>query len=1120
MKRTLLVTTILLLSLVANAYDAEIDGIYYNFSGNNATVTYKNTNYNSYSGSVVIPETVTYNGQNYSVTSIGEYAFSSCSNLISITIGSGILTIGNKAFNSTSLRKIIWLTNTPPTGYQNVIQNVNQTRNYVANNQYSSLSNVTIYPFLSSLFEVDGVKYVPVSPSERTCDAIDCAYNESAENINIGEAVTYRGISLSVKQVKPYLCFGNKYIKNVNLSSQCDVGSLAFYECTSLTEAIICNRGDIGNHAFSGCSNLSNATIHNVGSIEDNAFFSCSVLQTADLGESVKSIGSNAFRNCVKLKNIIIPDSVTTIGSSAFSGCSSMTFAKIGNGVKTIPTHAFSGCSSLQDVQIGSSVTSISTYAFYNCSSLPSIQIPKNVTTISDYVFSSCTGLKTILMDDGEANLNLGSNGSNPLFASCPLDSVYIGRNITYPTASNKGYSPFYRNTNLRSVTITDKETEISTNEFYGCTNLKNVRIGNGVTTFGDWAFSGCSSLDYFSFGSSVETIGKEAFSDCTAMTSLISKAITPPTCGSQALDDINKWNCTLIVPQNCMAAYQQASQWKDFFFIEESNSSATILATGISLNQTTLSFNAANQTATLTATITPSNATNKNVTWTSSNISVATVSDAGVVTSKANGTAIITAKTTDGTNLTATCNVTVTITIDNDSIIIFADANVKAICVANWDTDGDGELSKAEAAAVTNLGIAFKGNTTISSFNELKYFTGLTSIGSFAFGGCSNLTSFNLPNNVKTIGNCAFQNCSRLTSINIPEEVTTIEAWAFYECSSLTSVAIAEGLIKIGYLTFGNCSNLSSITIPNSVNSIESSAFQGCSSLTSITIPDGVTTIHYATFWNCSSLTSINIPNSVTSIGNSAFSGCTSLTSVTIPNSVNLIGQAVFSGCSSLNSITIPNSVASIEYATFRGCSCLTSVTIPNSVTSIGYAAFRDCSSLTSITIPESVTSIGEYAFCECTSLTSITIPNSVTFIDDDAFSGCSGLTSASIGSGVINIGSYVFAYCDGLKDVYCHAENVPETYSDAFNYSPISSATLHVSAASLENYKANSPWNKFGSIVPLTDEDAIIEVKVDEIEMEAICYDAQGRMIAKPQKGINIIRYSDGTSKKVLIK
>ena len=158
------------------------------------------------------------------------------------------------------------------------------------------------------------------------------------------------------------------------------------------------------------------------------------------------------------------------------------------------------------------------------------------------------------------------------MFESCPLDSVYIGGDITYNTSSDYGYSPFYRNTTLRTVVITDKETEISPNEFYGCTNLQNFTVGDGVTTFGDWAFSGCSSLKSLSFGTQFSTIGKEAFSDCASVTKIVSKATTPPTCGTQALDDIYKWDCTLYVPTGCLAAYKAADQWKEFFFIKEGN--------------------------------------------------------------------------------------------------------------------------------------------------------------------------------------------------------------------------------------------------------------------------------------------------------------------------------------------------------------------------------------------------------------------------------------------------------------------------------------------------------------------------------------------------------------------
>ena len=370
--------------------------------------------------------------------------------MASITIGSKVSSIGSYAFKNTSIKKVIWLPSTPPDGYQNI----NGITNYVANDQYSILMNVKVYPYLSSMFEIDGVKYVPVSPSERTCDAIDCVY--STEGLNIGKTVTYRGIALTVNQINSYLCYGNKSIKN----------------------AIISYDGEL-------------------------------------------------------------------------------------------PDYAFGECSAMQTIKLGQGITSINNSAFANCSSIATIQIPKSVITIEDNAFNGCTNLRFILMNDGNVELNLGSNGSNPLFSDCPLDSVYIGRNITYSTSSDKGYSPFYRSTTLHSVMITVKETEISMYEFYGCTNLKNVIIGDGVTTIGDYAFSGCISLDYFSFGSSMKTIGIKAFSECSAITSLISKATTPPTCGSQAFDDINKWECNLYVPDGAIAAYQAADQWREFFFIQ-----------------------------------------------------------------------------------------------------------------------------------------------------------------------------------------------------------------------------------------------------------------------------------------------------------------------------------------------------------------------------------------------------------------------------------------------------------------------------------------------------------------------------------------------------------------------
>ncbi len=328
--------------------------------------------------------------------------------------------------------------------------------------------------------------------------------------------------------------------------------------------------------------------------------------------------------------------------------------------------------------------------------------------------------------------------------------------------------------------------------------------------------------------------------------------------------------------------------------------------------------------------------------------------------------------------------------------------------------------------------------------YNDKTY--SVTSIGSSAFRSCNGLTSVTIGNSVTSIGNSAFNYCLLLTSVTIGNSVTSIDSYAFEGCSGLTSIAI-----------------------PNSVTSIGSSAFSKCSGLTSVTIGNSVTSIGSSAFSSCNGLTTVEIPNSVTSIGNYAFRSCSGLTSIAIPNSVTSIGSYAFEGCSRLTSIEIPNSVTSIGSCAFSSCSGLTSIAIPNNVTSIGSSAFSSCSGLTSIEIPNSVTSIGSSAFEGCSGLTSIEIPNSVTSIGYNAFSKCSGLTSVTIGNSVTSIGDKAFANCAEITNVYCLAEKVPSTNSNAFENSYIEYVTLHVPASSIEKYKATTPWSSFGKVVTL---------------------------------------------------
>ena len=331
------------------------------------------------------------------------------------------------------------------------------------------------------------------------------------------------------------------------------------------------------------------------------------------------------------------------------------------------------------------------------------------------------------------------------------------------------------------------------------------------------------------------------------------------------------------------------------------------------------------------------------------------------------------------------------------------------------WTLDADGTLTISGTGAMYN----YNQNNRVpwpSTIKKIFLTDGITSIGNYAFKGCSLLNRIYIPNSVTSIGDYAFYGCSNLNSISIPNFVTSIGKYAFGHCSALTNVNISNisnSLISIGDYAFEYCSSLTSIHIPNSVNYIGCFAFEYCSSLRSINISTSMISIERSTFLACSSLANINIPDSVTSIGRASFQQCSSLTSIDIPNSVTSIRNSAFLMCSNLTNINIPNSVTSIGQDAFSHCSSLDNVNIPNSVTYIRDCVFRYCSSLTSINIPKSVTSIGRRSFEGCTSLTNISIPNSVTHISDWAFLSCTSLSDIIIPDSVTSIGARAFYNC-----------------------------------------------------------------------------------------------------------
>ena len=231
-----------------------------------------------------------------------------------------------------------------------------------------------------------------------------------------------------------------------------------------------------------------------------------------------------------------------------------------------------------------------------------------------------------------------------------------------------------------------------------------------------------------------------------------------------------------------------------------------------------------------------------------------------------------------------------------------------------------------------------------------------------------------------------------------------------------------------------------------------------------------------------------------------------------------DMIGDYAFNGCSGLTSLTLPSGVTEIGSFAFYGCSGLTSLTLPSGVTEIGGYAFSGCSGLTSLTLPSGVTEIGEGVFYGCSGLTSLTLPTGVTKIGYSAFSGCSGLTSLTLPSGVTEIGYSAFSGCSGLTSIYVYAEKMPKLGTDMFNGCDAKKCTVYVPKGTYDDYWL-SEFGYFENIVEF-DPTGINNVITSNDAKELSRYSLNGQRLSAPTKGLNIVKYSDGSVKKVAVQ
>lgn len=661
------------------------------------------------------------------------------------------------------------------------------------------------------------------------------------------------------------------------------ISDYAFHQSVSLEQIVIPNTVEtIGERAFENCSKLEQVSGgDSVKELKTYAFASCRRLMMLNWCFPVlERIGTGAFGDCKSLY-VQIPSTVKEIGPYAFQN-TKISIAKIPSGIETIEKGTFFGCSNLEFLTLPESLKKIDEKAFAK-TGLKEINLPGNIKFIESQAFSEVAVTKVTINNAVPPSLVSDAFDSYTVELMVPKNclSVYksatswkkfatitenwkFGVNYVFTTQIQDNIDVTCKTTSYDEVSLGDgttagaidrntkgaiiipekisfesqkfKVTRLSAFAFFSCAELTSITLPSSLTIIGSSAFSFCSKLTEMKIPNGVTHIGDRAFSNCSSLTSVTIPSSIVLLGSSQFVE----YNFQEDIFGNCTSLKKIIMEKPEPIAI----GSGTF---GLDLSQVWLYVPYGSYSRYKSANY-----------WSLFNI-VEMEAPLGGIT--------------------------------------FADENVKALCVANWDTNGDGELNETEAAAVTNLDQVFKGNTKITSFNELQYFTGLSAIGKDAFNGCTALKSIVIPTNVKSIGESAFSKCRCLSTVVIPNSVTSIAQRAFGLCDGLKDVSL-PGSVTLMNGVFSGCENIEKISI--------SDIASWCAKDKSDWLEGLEDSNGYKLYVNGVEVKELVIPSSVTSIGKESFIFCSGITSVVIPNGVTDIRSSAFYGCNALTSVTV----------------------------------------------------------------------------------------------------------------------------------------------------------------------------------------------------------------------